>query len=103
MTDRAPAALPLWVRLALFVGLVVVAVYALPVSAWAVEAVSARAENWISVVYLALVVVIGAAVGAFTPKSSTARTRGGRTLRWAGAALLAAYIAYSGWLLLLAG
>ncbi|MBA2529781.1 MAG: hypothetical protein H0V19_07465 [Euzebyales bacterium] len=101
--DTSRAALPLWARLLLFVALVVVAAYALPVSAAIVEAVSARAENWILVVYLTLVALVGAGVGAFVPRSSTARTRRGRALRWAGAGLLAAFIGYSVWLLLLAG
>lgn len=101
--DTSRAALPLWVRLLLFVGLVVVAAYALPVAAATVEAVSARAENWILVVYLALVALVGAGVGALVPRSSTAPTRRGRALRWAGAGLLAAFIGYSVWLLLLAG
>jgi len=101
--DTSPAVFPFRARLLLFVGLVVVAAYALPVSAAAVEAVSNRAENWIVVAYLALVVLFGAMVGALVPRSSTARTRRGRALRWAGAGLLAAFIAYAVWLLLLAG
>ncbi len=83
--------------------LVVVAAFALPASAAGVEAVSARAENWILVVYVAVMVAIGATVGAFVPKSSTASTRRGRALRWAGAGFLAAFIGYSAWLLILAG
>ena len=76
--DTSPAVFPFRARLLLFVGLVVVAAYALPVSAAAVEAVSNRAENWIVVAYLALVVLFGAMVGALVPRSSTARTRGAR-------------------------
>lgn len=101
--DTSGGASPLWARLLLFVGLVVVAAYALPVSAAAVEAVSNRAENWIVVAYLAVVVLVGAMVGALVPRSSTAPTRRGRALRWAGAGLLAAFIAYAVWLLLIAG
>lgn len=101
--DMSRATLPSWARLLLFIGLVVVAAFALPVSAAAVEAVSARAENWILVVYLALVVVVGAMVGALVPKSSGAPTRRGRALRWAGAGFLAAFIGYFAWLLILAG
>ncbi len=101
--DTSPAVFPFRARLLLFVGLVVVAAYALPVSAAAVEAVSNRAENWIVVAYLALVGLFGAMVGALVPRSSTAPTRRGRALRWAGAGLLAAFIAYAVWLLLLAG
>ena len=73
--DTSRAVFPLWARLLLFVGLVVVAAYALPVSAATVEAISARAENWIVVVYCALVALVGAGVGAFVPKSSRANTR----------------------------
>jgi len=85
--DTSPAVFPFRARLLLFVGLVVVAAYALPVSAAAVEAVSNRAENWIVVAYLALVVLFGAMVGALVPRSSTARTRRGARAamgrRWA--------------------
>src|SRR5687768_10979164 len=95
--------LPRWARLLLFLGLLVVAWFALPIAAATVEAVSDRAENWIVVVYIAIVVAIGAAVGALVPSSSTATTARGRALRWAGAGLIAALLTWVVWLTVLAG
>ncbi len=101
--DTPPEASPLWARLLLFLSLVVVAGFALPVAAFFVEAVSARAENWILWVHLVLVVLVAATIGPLVPKSSSAPTRRGRAVRWAVAGVLAAGVAYAVWLLLLAG
>ncbi len=92
--------------LAALVGTVALAIAAggaMPVSALIVEAISDRAENWIFVVYVVIVVAAGAAIGAALPKSSTAERRRGRVLRWAGAGVGAAIVGSAVWLVLLAG
>lgn len=104
--DGSDAAQPRrpWVRTAVFAGLVVVAGLALPLSAFVVEAVSSRAENWIIVVQLAITALVGAGAGALLPAlGPPAASRGRRATTWAAFGLLAAAVADALWLVVLAG
>jgi uncharacterized membrane protein len=93
-----------WVRLGAFLGLVLASGLALPLSAYAVEAISAGAENWIFVVYLAVMAVLGAGVGALLGRLAPdhAPSRRG-VLSWAGLGVLAAALGAVVWLVALAG
>ncbi len=104
MTDtptRPPVAL--WARIVIFLLLVALAGYALPVSAFVVEAISPRAENWIVVVQIVGMVIVGAAMGAFVPALSAAGTRLRRAAIWAAVALLATLVGDVLWFVVLAG
>ncbi len=91
-------------RIVVFVGLVALAALLLPVSAYVVEAISERAENWTLVVQLTLVTLIAAGVGVSVPGLSRAgASRGRRAAVWAATGLAAALVGNAIWLLMLAG
>ncbi|HVM19163.1 MAG TPA: hypothetical protein VM307_04315 [Egibacteraceae bacterium] len=93
-----------WIRIAAFVLLLCVSAFALPVSAYIVEAAAPQAENWILVLYLVLMTAAGALVGRLLPPLTPAmRSTRRRVLTWAGAGVLAAVVGYVVWFLLLAG
>lgn len=93
-----------WARLGALAALVVVAGLLLPLSAYAVEAIAEGAENWIIVVQLALMTVIGAGLGRVFGRLGPQRlATAPRMATWAAAGLLAALLADAFWLLLLAG
>jgi hypothetical protein len=88
-----------WVGAAAFGGLLALSGLALPVSAFVVEAISERAENWIVVVYAALMLLAGAAVGMLVPATPALPSRGRRAAIWAGLGLLAAVVGFFLWLI----
>jgi hypothetical protein len=93
-----------WVRPAAFVVLLAAAGLLLPLSAYAVEAVSAHAENWIIVVYLAATMLVGGAIGAGVGSLTAPGAPRGRTVAaWTGLGLVAAAVALVVWWLLIAG
>ncbi|MDQ3973562.1 MAG: hypothetical protein M3276_04375 [Actinomycetota bacterium] len=93
-----------WARAAAFVAMCGVAALLLPVSAYAVEALSERAENWILVVQFVLMALVGAVVGVLLRGlGPAAASPARRAAVWAAVGLLAAALADGLWWLLLAG
>lgn len=91
-------------RVTAFVALVCAAAVLLPVSALVVEALAERAENWILVLQLVLVVGLGALGAVLVPRLGPAAwPPAARAALWAGVGLVAAMVANAGWLLLVAG
>jgi hypothetical protein len=92
------------IRAGTFVGLLAVSALVLPLSAYAVEAVSTRAENWIAVVYLAVMTLLGAGLGAalherMTPGGSQRRT----VVTWAVMGLVAGLVGFVLWVVTVSG
>lgn len=93
-----------WLRGAAVLGLLLVAAVLLPVSAFVVEAVSDRAENWILPLQVVLMALLGAGVGVVLHRvgpRATAVTRA--VLVWGAVGLLAAAMTDAAWWALLAG
>ena len=91
-------------RIGTFIALVTITGLTLPLSAYVVEAVSSRAENWIMVVYVVVMALLGGtlgvAVGALTPPTSSRRRA---ALMWGGLGMLAAVIGAVIWLVVVGG
>lgn len=104
MHGEQQTARSVWLRVGAFAALVALSGLALPLSAYVVEAVSSRAENWIIVMYLALMAALGGAVGAGAPAlSPPALSRRRAVLLWGILGLVAATVGATLWLVLVAG
>lgn len=102
IVERVSGNPPNWRRWVAVLLLFVAGGFSLPLSATLVEALAAQAENWILVVHLTAMFIIGAATGAFVPRLSTHASRSTRALWWAAVALLAALASEAAWFLVVA-
>lgn len=103
MSDSSSAVGRRWQRAAAFAGLLALSGLALPLSAYVVEGISQRAENWIIVVYLLVMLLAGAAVGALLPVAEASRPKARRAGVWAGLGLLAGVVGFTVWLFAISG